>query len=135
MADFKKAWEKTSKIERGYVNNSADRGGETYRGISRVNWPKWEGWNIIAFTKLELGLTDTLDCGPGVRKAIDDKLAANEVMKDKVESFYKTYFWDALELGSQPSQAIAEKVFDIAVNMGVTTAKAFLEEALKGDSK
>ena len=33
--------------EGGYVDDRDDRGGETYRGISRNNFPDWKGWKKI----------------------------------------------------------------------------------------
>ena len=35
------------KHEGGYANVSGDLGGETYRGISRKNFPSWNGWEIV----------------------------------------------------------------------------------------
>jgi len=37
----------TLLYEGGYVNIPSDKGGETYRGISRVHNPDWEGWPIV----------------------------------------------------------------------------------------
>jgi lysozyme family protein len=42
----KKIIEFTLRNEGYYVNDKDDSGGETYRGISRVNFPKWAGWAI-----------------------------------------------------------------------------------------
>lgn len=47
MADFKIAFDITNKTEAGYANNPDDSGGETYAGISRNNWPYWEGWKNV----------------------------------------------------------------------------------------
>lgn len=35
------------KFEGGYANVPGDKGGETYRGISRVKNPDWAGWKAI----------------------------------------------------------------------------------------
>ena len=35
------------KSEGGYANMEGDSGGETYKGISRKWFPKWEGLKII----------------------------------------------------------------------------------------
>jgi len=35
------------KWESGYVNDSDDKGGVTYRGITRKNNPTWPGWKVI----------------------------------------------------------------------------------------
>ncbi len=37
----------TSSAEGAFANRKADKGGITYKGISRVYNPKWIGWNII----------------------------------------------------------------------------------------
>ena len=44
---FEDIFNKTMGIEGGYVDDPDDRGGETYKGISRKNHPAWEGWEII----------------------------------------------------------------------------------------
>ena len=33
--------------EGGYLNDSSDSGGRTYKGISENNFPNWKGWKII----------------------------------------------------------------------------------------
>lgn len=129
MADFKKAWAKTSKNEGGYVNNSADRGKETYRGITIVSNPRWEGWEIVHKTICELGIADTLNATREARKRIDDALAKNPIMDDLVSALYKKNYWDPLKLDDEPDQLIAEQVFDTAVNMGAATAGNFINQA------
>ncbi len=47
MANFTQAYNLTSAHEGGYVNDAIDRGGETYRGISRVYHSSWKGWSNI----------------------------------------------------------------------------------------
>ncbi len=37
----------TLKYEGGYSNVAGDKGGETYRGISRKSNPNWSGWKFI----------------------------------------------------------------------------------------
>ncbi len=44
---FAEALKHTLEFEGGYANDPADRGGETFRGISRKNWPRWSGWDLI----------------------------------------------------------------------------------------
>lgn len=125
MANFKIAWAITSKIEAGYSNNSKDKGKETWRGVTRVFWPKWEGWKNVDAAKAKLGLTDTVDASPKVIKPLNDLLFADVALNALVDSFYKTNYWDTIGLDQEQSQLIANKVFDIAVNMGVPTAKEF----------
>ncbi len=51
--DFQKALAHTLEFEGGYANDPADSGGETFRGISRRNWPQWEGWPLIDQAKVK----------------------------------------------------------------------------------
>lgn len=51
MADFKIAIPFVRKWEGGWVNNPNDSGLETYCGISRKYWPKWEGWKLVDYYK------------------------------------------------------------------------------------
>ena len=41
----------TLQYEAGWVNNPKDKGGETYRGISRKFNPNWNGWALIDKSK------------------------------------------------------------------------------------
>ena len=47
MADFRLAYKKIEAAEGGYVNDPDDKGGETYKGISRKANPDWDGWISI----------------------------------------------------------------------------------------
>jgi len=98
MADFLPAFESMILAEGGYVLHTVkvDRGGMTYAGISRKNWPQWGGWT-------------TIDYG--------DKPDA-----ELVRSFYRANFWAPLQLDRVESQDIARTLFDFAVNAGTGTA-------------
>ena len=120
MADFKRAYDLTTRIEGGYVNDPDDTGGETYKGISRKNFPGWQGWEVIdeaKRSKLSVAL-------------LNDHLNDNPGLQSFVESFYKKEFWDVLNLDNFVNQYIAGEMFDTAVNMGVSTAATFLQKAL-----
>jgi lysozyme family protein len=132
MAGFKKSWAETSPNESGFVNNSKDKGKETYRGITTRDWPDWEGWSIVHKAIKDLGIINTLDCSKDVREKIDKVLVTNTQLDGMVQSFYKKNYWDPIDLDKEPSQLIANKVFDISVNMGVPTAKQFYQEAKGG---
>ena len=88
-------------LEGGYANVAGDRGGETYRGISRVNWPNWVGW-----------------------AAVDrhDYLGADLYVKD----FYREHFWNPLGCDGY-NEALALELMDIGVNSGVGTAIKLLQ--------
>lgn len=125
MADFAKAHAKTGAHEKGWVNHPNDKGGETWAGITRRNHPLWAGWIIVDQAKTGLHV------GPGAVKSavLDQALANNPAVSKLTAGFYRAYYWNPLNLDREPSQAIAEKAFDIAVNMGVGAAKKMLAEA------
>lgn len=98
MADFLTAFESMILHEGGYVLHDVpgDRGGQTYAGISRKNWPRWPGWAV-------------LDAG-------------GDPPVQEVREFYRTNFWAPLRLDLVEHQAIARSLFDFAVNAGASTA-------------
>ena len=108
MADFNIAFNITMEHEGGYVHDTYDVGGETYRGIARNYNPQWEGWNFIDDTKPNVD-ADQLD--PYVRQ------------------FYEERYWDVNRLDEFP-QDIANEMFDTGVNMGIGRAAKFLQESL-----
>ena len=108
-ASFEIAFNATMGHEGGYVNDPDDRGGETFRGISKVHHPDWSGW----FT-------------------ISDAIAEGLPIPDLdllVMSFYKKQYWDKFD-GDKLPQAIANELFDTAVNMGTRIAVRFLQKSL-----
>jgi len=106
MANFKIALSKTLKFEGGYVNDPVDKGQETFKGVSRKNWPKWPGWIYV-----------------------DNKDFTNPVLQDLVETFYKDNFWSNLKLDNF-GQEISNFVFDTAVNQGSKSAAILLQTAI-----
>jgi lysozyme family protein len=116
MADFIKAYDITLGHEGGYSNDPDDAGGETYKGISRVFHPTWDGWIII----------DSLKKAPNFPKNLDRELS----LQAKVKAFYKIMFWDRFRGDLIPVQSLAEEMFDTGVNMNVTRAVKFLQRAL-----
>ncbi len=122
MAQFNKAFAITMKNEGGYANNPNDHGGETWRGIARKFWSLWHGWTIVDQIKATMA--------PGAKVSVlNTALAANGNLEELVLSFYKTNFWDTEQLDLFNDQAIANQLFDIAVNMGTKTASTLLQEA------
>ena len=107
MAEFKSAIGYILQNEGGYVNDPSDNGGETYKGISRKNFPNWTGWDIVDPYK---------------------PLATGEIIKDDaldslVNQFYKFNFWDKILGDGIDSQAIATYLFDFKVNAGGNAVK------------
>lgn len=113
MADFAQAVGKTELWEGGYSNNPHDRGGETYRGVSRNNWPNWEGWPIIDAAKSQPNFPASLD--------------TNSQLQGMVVDFYHQKFWRYDGINDQD---VAWKVFDLGVNIGVVHAVKILQQAV-----
>lgn len=117
MANFKIAFELTSQAEGGYSNSQYDKGGETWRGISRVYHPNWQGWQIIDQYKSQY-------------KNFVDYLWEDDQLNQLVIDFYKQNFWDVMNLDNCNSQLIANELYDTGVNMGNKIAAQFLQVIL-----
>lgn len=105
MADFLQAFERTFNEEGGMklTNLNADRGGQTFAGISRRNHPGWEGWKLI----------DRGETPP----------------ERMVRDFYRVEFWDLLKGDQINIQEVAFSLFDFAVNAGPVTSVKLLQIA------
>ncbi len=117
MANFKLAFGIVMGIEGGYANDKDDRGGETYKGISRNNFPDWKGWAII-------------DGHKNSPAGFEFMLETDIKLPYLVEQFYKTEFWDVLALDHVLHQKIAIELFDTGVNMGTGVAAVFIQDSL-----
>lgn len=115
MAEFSKAYARVREAEGDYAKHSADRGGETWKGIARVHHPSWPGWGII----------DVARGDPRFPK----QLAEIPELQVLVEELYEELYWKRLEGDSLP-QPLADRLFDVAVNMGTSRAMIFLQIGL-----
>lgn len=98
MADFEPAFKKLLEEEGvGLSQHKADRGGQTFAGIARKHWPKWEGWSWV----------DTGDTPP----------------TELVRQFYFEKFWFPVKGDQIQDQRVAEVLFSQYVNMGETAIK------------
>ncbi len=116
MANFSDAYALTSAHEGGYVNDPVDRGGETYRGIARVHHPEWRGWKRIDAERRNKGFPKSLN--------------GDRTLQSNVRAFYKKAYWDRFIGDDIPDQAVANELYDTAVNMGVRRAVRFLQSSL-----
>lgn len=100
MADFEPCYDKVIDIEGGYhlINIPGDRGGQTYAGISRNNWPEWEGWEKIDRKNFDLELIEM------------------------VKGFYKQEFWDKIKGDDIGFQSVAYNIYAFAINSGLKTS-------------
>ncbi len=113
MADFKQALELILKNEGGYVFDKDDPGGETYKGVARNMNSKWRGWVSIDMMKKQAGFPKNLD--------------QNADLQEDVENFYERNYWDRIQGDSINSQAIANSIFDFAVNAGVASSSSLAQ--------
>lgn len=113
MAEFKHAFEKTIAHEGGYVNDPDDPGGETYKGVARKIHSKWLGWHTIDLLKRQSGFPANLD--------------TNEELQAEVENFYEIQFWNRISGSLIAEQAVANSIFDFAVNAGTSTSSVLAQ--------
>ena len=113
MAEFIKAFRKTISNEGGYSNDPDDPGQETVKGISRKSWPKWEGWTIVDMLKRQSDFPANIDRDAEIRELVG--------------TFYLNQFWNKVHGDEINSQAVAESIFDFAVNAGVATSSSLAQ--------
>src|SRR5258708_40079629 len=107
MALFEPALQKTLLNEGGYVNDPDDPGGETYKGVARNLFGKWDGWTIVDTLKQQSGFPTSLD--------------KNAELQTKILDFYRSNFWDRISGDDIQDQHVAFSIFDFAVNTGVSS--------------
>jgi len=113
MADFKQAYDLMIAHEGGYVNDPADPGGETYKGVARKMHSKWLGWHIIDLLKRQSGFPSNLD--------------AHAELQGEISLFYEGQFWDTLKADDITDQEIANTIFDFGVNAGIATTASLAQ--------
>jgi lysozyme family protein len=119
MSDFFLAYHATLDFEGLYSCDPQDSGGETWKGISRRNWPMWQGWKIVDEVKR--------NTTPG---QLNMALNVDEELDEMVCKFYQEVFWNNLSLDAIDEQEIAVEIFDTAVNQGLNTGARFFQHAL-----
>lgn len=117
MTDFVTSFMKTMGHEGGWSNTEKDRGGETFRGISRVYHGDWPGWPVLDGCKNKEG-----------RPILTGQDAV--MVEGMVQAFYEEKFWQKCQCHRLPSQSVAEELFDSAVNCGTAMAVGWLQEGI-----
>jgi lysozyme family protein len=102
--NFDSSFAKVIQSEGGYVNDPADRGGETNLGVTIGAW------------------------GAYINRAIQPGEMA-KLTKSDVKPFYKSMYWDKVRGDDLPA-GVDYAVFDFAVNAGVARAAKFLQRAV-----
>jgi lysozyme family protein len=111
----KKIINNTLKNEGYYSNVKGDTGGETYRGISRVYYPKWSGWSIVDNNK-PLKYNQKIN---------------SEILDNMILDFYESNYYSKVKADSIDSILIAAHLYDQAVNSGVSKSIKLLQQAIK----
>lgn len=120
MAEFKPAFELMIANEGGYVNDPDDPGGETYKGVARKIFSKWDGWVNIDILKRQSGFPGNLDKDPEIQEAVED--------------FYRVNFWDKIKGDEISDQKVAESIFDFGVNAGVGTSVSLAQLVIEAET-
>lgn len=101
---YKKALKRLFELEGGLSNVEGDSGGLTYRGISYVYNPHWQGWSFV--------------------RNHDFAEADNEAME-----FYYDRYWLPLKCDQITNKQLAILFFQIAVNIGLLNAIKYMQMA------
>ncbi len=113
MADFTQAFQLMIAHEGGYGNDPDDPGGETYKGVARKIFSKWDGWTKIDILKRQSNFPANLDK--------DSELQLN------VSDFYRVTFWDKMNGDQITNQDVANSIFDFGVNAGIGTSSSLAQ--------
>ena len=122
MADFFKAYLRTSIYEGGYAFVAGDKGGETYRGIARNFHPYWPGWVIIDEIKKN-------------RRIKYNEIINYTPLNEMVKEFYYKTFWANIRGNDIYSQIIGEFIYDYSVHSGSRRAVSVLQNVLGFDKR
>lgn len=119
MNHFDTAYEQVVQHEGVYSNDPNDTGGETVFGVSRNNFPKWEGWAIVDAHKRNHTTAE-----------LRAYLRNNEEILALVKEWYKVNFWNKFGLDDIKDYSLAYEVFDQSVNLGVGRTAGFVQESV-----
>ena len=152
--NFLASFNKVLAVEGMLGNNYADKGGMTYKVISRIKHPGWPGWIIIdklytqaSSSSKEVSLPSELLNAASAKKLSEAAAAENKflnevaseltaktennsILQNPVRVFYHEEFGITVRGDQLPSQAIADESFECAVNLGVQTAAENLQQTI-----
>ena len=121
MADFDVSFRKLEAAEGKWVLDPRDSGGETYRGISRRNWPRWDGWKAIDLVRRGMGYAPKYGTGKYVDYVVrlNDILDKDSWLQERVRDFYIANFWTQSYTLIE-DQELVDWMFSLAVNTGMS---------------
>lgn len=121
MAHFHNWYKIAEQWEGGYVNDPDDKGGETYKGITRRFSPKWRGWPLIDAYKQSNG-------GKLPRNWFAPK--TDSLLQAHVEDEAKRKFWDVFQADSIESDSVAVFLVDFGFHSGTVNVTKRLQRIL-----
>lgn len=102
------------KHEGGYAMVKNDMGGETYRGITRKNFPSWSGWKIV-----------------DSKKPLKNNTIIKDVkLEEDVREFYYQNFYLPLKINKIQSLLISGHLLCHGVNAGIKNAVKLLQKSI-----
>lgn len=113
MARFDLAIPIILKHEGGFVDNPSDPGGATKFGVS-----------------LRFLVTLQKKIGDLNKDGVIDRKDIVSMTESQAKTIYETQWWDRYGYGNITDQAVATKIFDMAVNMGASQAHKIAQRAL-----
>ena len=116
--DFMTSFIKALSNEGFISNNSTDKGGFTYKGISRTKHQSWPGWKII----------DEIFRSTDYQSV--QQINSNPILQNLVQGFYLTEFWNKIQGDLLPTQNIANEIFESSINLGVSAASEILQRTI-----
>ena len=118
MGRFEDAFQVVMGDEGGYGNNPNDRGGETYRGISRAFHPDWKGWPLVDAVKANAAAIPRYGSREYLqgKAGIDRALAADTGLQEDVRNFYADQMW-CPEYERIENQELVNWLFSHTVNI------------------
>ena len=108
--------------EGNYSNIAGDTGGETYRGISRVWNPTWQGWVIIDAYKRSVN-----------RPLRNNELIKNNALEVLISDFYFANFYSVLKCESYKNESVATTVYDYALGVDPNDATKLVQKILNAN--
>lgn len=120
MADFTQAFQLMIAHEGGYGNDPDDPGGETYKGVARKIFSKWDGWTKVDMLKRQSDFPANLD--------------KDVSLQEDVSHFYRVTFWDKMNGDQITNQDVASSIFDFGVNAGIGTSASLAQLVIGANS-
>ena len=102
------------------LHKNPTENGLTFMGIYEAAHPNWQGWGQVRAAINAYG---------DLKKA-SVALYNDDALVNLVASFYKTNYWNALNLDSVDSQIKTNELFCFAVNVGTKSAVRVLQNML-----